>query len=155
MTKFPKLVSKYCNWVESLDSHTTFDLNDLLILLSDLLKEALLMPVPTGFTSETDLKQFSQREWKKIHEKFSSLPFQYYREVFDPHDFEDDESVTGDLHEDLADIYCDLKRSLLIYHKGFEDQAIFEWKWSFNYHWGEHILSALRALFMFIRNKKD
>jgi hypothetical protein len=149
--EFAKLTEQFCLWTESLRIKDDVDLNELLILLSALFNKALLMPLPEINNSDEEAERLSQKEWNNIHKKFTPIQFQYYREIFDPHDFNEDEPVTGDLHDDLADIYGELKPALLLFQKGFINEAAFEWKSSFGYHWGEHILSAMRSIYMFNR----
>ncbi len=127
------------------------DLNELLVLLSGMFNGALLLPIYESEDVDEATERLTHDEWTMIHKKFSPLPFQYYNEIFNPHDFEDKEPVTGDLHDDLADIYRDIKPGVILYKKGFIQEAAFEWKSSFGYHWGEHILSAMRAIYMFER----
>ena len=148
---FAKIADQFCSWTESLQKSDEVDLGDLLIMLSSLLNKALLMPSPESYDLDEATESLTQKEWKAIHKKYTPIKFQYYREVFDPHNFDDDEPVTGDLHDDLADIYRDIKPGLVLFREGLINEAAFEWKFSFNSHWGEHILSALRAIYMFKR----
>ena len=67
-----------------------------------------------------------------------------YWEVFDP--YADDDPVCGDLIDDLSDIAADLKVGMKEYEAGRFGNAIFEWKFGANKHWGQHIVDALRAL---------
>jgi len=125
------------------------DLNELLLLLSVLFNNALSLPLTEPDELNKNTEKLTNRGWECIHKKYAPIEFQYYNEIFDPHNFEDKEPVTGDLHDDLADIYCDIKPGVLLYQKGFTDAAVFEWKSSFNFHWGKHILSAMRAIYMY------
>ena len=146
---FAKFSDQFCSWTESLQNDDSVDLNELLILLSEMFNSALLLPICESEEVDEDIERLSRDEWTTIHKKFTPLPFQYYNEIFDPHDFDDKEPVTGDFHDDLADIYRDIKPGVNLYKKGFIHEAAFEWKSSFGYHWGEHILSAMRAIYMF------
>lgn len=148
---FSKLVDQYCRWTDSLEKEDTVDLSVVLILLSELFSKALSLPLSELGETDEDAKRLTQDEWKQIHEKYTPVPFQYYNEIFDPHDFSETKPVIGDLHDDLADIYHDLKQGLILYKNGLVCDAAFEWKSSFNYYWGEHILSAMRAIYMFER----
>ncbi len=67
-----------------------------------------------------------------------------YWEVFDP--FEQDEPVCCDLIDDLTDIVNDLQYGILEYETGKIGNAVFEWKLSFDSHWGQHLVDALRVL---------
>ena len=67
-----------------------------------------------------------------------------YWEIFDPH--ADKDTVCGDLIDDLSDIAADLKVGMKEYEAGRFGNAVFEWKFGLNNHWGQHIVDALRAL---------
>ncbi len=71
----------------------------------------------------------------------------YYREVFDPYSKPSDVEVTGDLIDDLCDIHRDLTIGLSNWNAGNSGEALWQWRSSFETHWGEHATSALRALF--------
>jgi hypothetical protein len=68
----------------------------------------------------------------------------WYWEVFDPR--EKDMPVVGDLADDLADIYSDVKNGLVAFRRGAMHAAIRHLQESFRYHWGDHVVDALRAL---------
>ena len=70
----------------------------------------------------------------------------FYREMFAPYDFNEAEPVVGDLADDLADIYRDIRRGLGKWRLGDSAGAAWEWQFHFAAHWGEHATSALRAL---------
>lgn len=68
-----------------------------------------------------------------------------YWEVFDP--YEQSEAVTGSLSDDLLDVYRDLRRGLALWDGGApRAAAVWEWRFSFEAHWGDHVVDALRAL---------
>ena len=67
-----------------------------------------------------------------------------YWEIFDPH--ADKDPVCGDLIDDLSDIAADLKAGMKEYEAGRFGNAVLEWKFGLNNHWGQHIVDALRAL---------
>lgn len=73
----------------------------------------------------------------------------FYYEVFNPIDKEEKEPMQGWLVDDLADIYRDLKIELEKIKLGTSDaieDALWQMKFSFNSHWGDHCINALRAL---------
>lgn len=74
------------------------------------------------------------------------MPFQYYSEFFRPIAEPPEEPVTGDLADDLMDIYIDLKNGLRYYDVGRISDAVFEWAFSFGVHWDRHATGALRVL---------
>ena len=74
-------------------------------------------------------------------------PFDVYRAIFDPYEDASDAPVMGSLADDLADIYGDLKRGLEPWEAGDLDEASYEWRFGFEFHWGRHAVSALCAIF--------
>jgi hypothetical protein len=76
-------------------------------------------------------------------EGFGVLDF--YWEIFDP--YEEDELVGGALSDDLLDIYADVRRGLDLWDRDIpKEAAIWEWRFHFEAHWGDHAVDALRAL---------
>lgn len=71
-------------------------------------------------------------------------PFDVYHEVYDPYDAEP--LVCGSLTDDVLDVYADLRRGLIAFDAGFVGWAVWEWKFHFDSHWGDHAVDALRAL---------
>lgn len=74
-------------------------------------------------------------------------PRRFYREVFDPYSEPSESEVTGDLIDDFFDIHHDLSSGLAEWRRGNPVGALWEWRFGFETHWGEHITSAMRALF--------
>lgn len=95
---------------------------------------------------EFDGRTLSREQHTRACERFQGFPFDEYRLVFDPHDFEGDEPVTAMLSTDLADIYCDLAEGLDNWSKGHLEEACFDWAQSYTLHWNRHAVSALSAI---------
>ena len=71
--------------------------------------------------------------------------FDVYWEVFDP--YEEDEPVAGSLSDDILDVYKDVRRGLTLWDKDVpRSAALWEWRFHFDSHWGDHAVDALRAL---------
>jgi len=65
----------------------------------------------------------------------------------DPCQDDQPEPTIHSLSDDLADIYCDLRSGLNALDDGMDPvDVIWEWRFSFTSHWGDHVLEALRAL---------
>lgn len=95
----------------------------------------------------------------------------FYWEIFDPAYSEkegqpnagwtitDREPSQGWLVDDFADIYRDLKIELLKIDKIGTDEAIedalWQLKWSYAHHWGQHCINALRYLHYFYYEGKQ
>ncbi len=102
-----------------------------------------------GLDNRVESERLTSEAWWAIYGKFKSLPFQYYSTYFQPFQVEE-EGVTGDLADDLTDIYADLKAGLHLHDSGHVVAAIGEWRALFSIHWGRHAVSALHALHCYI-----
>jgi hypothetical protein len=69
-----------------------------------------------------------------------------YQEIFNPYAEPPEAPVTGSLADDLADIFLDLEDGEELWAEGKFDAAVWNWRFGFESHWGEHVTSALRAL---------
>lgn len=97
--------------------------------------------------ADFDGNRIGDDEFGRAVRRFGAFPFNFYRVVFDPHDFEaDDEPVTGMLADDLGDIYRDLAPGLDNAKRGHIDDACFEWSHSYQSHWARHAVNALAAI---------
>jgi Domain of unknown function (DUF5063) len=67
-----------------------------------------------------------------------------YWEVFDP--YIEGEPLIGSLSDDVGDVYADLAGGLALWTAGHRDAAVWEWRFAFDTHWGDHAVDALRAL---------
>lgn len=79
----------------------------------------------------------------------------YYWHVFDPTNQDDKEPVCGDLVDDLRDIYKDLKFSITTFNRDEENckaSALWQFKFDFESHWGDHCINALSAIHFFIKD---
>jgi hypothetical protein len=142
---FIEAARAYCEWVDSTPREAEDEARLALRLLSRLYHEALLLP--RGDCGEDiEGQRISHEVWRQKHRRFSSMPFQYYRAYHKPTDLDDEESVVGDLADDLADIYRDLADGLSLYDGGHVVEALWEFRQSFRNHWGCHTVSAVNAL---------
>ena len=143
--EFVALVKEYCRWAESVPNNETEELKTAIRLVANLYSKVLELP-KNGCGEEINESGISNEKWKKIFKRFGALPFNYYSEFFSPAKVAEEDPVTGDLADDLADIYRDLKEGLELYEEGHVTEAIWEWSQRFNTHWGRHASSALHAL---------
>ena len=68
-----------------------------------------------------------------------------YWEVFDP--YVNEPAVAGSLDDDVLDVYGDLHTGLDLWDSTApRAAAIWEWRFSFETHWGDHAVDAIRAL---------
>lgn len=146
-------VKRFCAWAEG-DRHGLLEARrHLLELMSAVAPLRHLCRADHG---RTGLPERWMEDRERLFKRFADLPFQYYREVSDPHDWDgSDEPVTGDLHDDLADIHGDLSRGLQAFQAGESDQAVSHWIASYFSHWGAHASSAFSAIDSHFRSMPD
>jgi hypothetical protein len=99
-----------------------------------------------GPGKDVDGNSVSDEVWEKMFHRFRALPFNYYSDFYSPAKVAEEKPVTGDLADDLADIYRDIKKGLDLYETGHVTEALWDWNQSFHSHWGRHATSALHAL---------
>jgi hypothetical protein len=91
---------------------------------------------------------------RSAYSQVSNLPLTYYSEVFNSNVVPPEDPVIGDLADDIADIYRDLRRGLNLLDAGHTEQAVWEWVFHLKHHWGEHATSAIRALYWYLQENE-
>lgn len=136
--EFRVIASAYCDFI---DSSRIFNDEEsyrkLLRIISQLFTSALNLP-------EVELKE---KHWVDADVQLPIVEVKHhnmYTEVFDP--YHDETPVTGCLEDDIIDIYSDIKKGLILFEQGLIVNAVWEWRFGLEIHWGEHATSAIRAL---------
>lgn len=136
--RFYKLADEYRCFVA--ENVVTADAVPALIeMLMTLYISAMSLPA-----TESETNELSSDISEAVSIRFSEQIPTMYWEIFDP--YVDEEPVCGDLLDDLSDIAADLRDGMKEYETGRFGNAIFEWKFGLNNHWGQHIVDALKAL---------
>lgn len=106
---------------------------------------------------DADFKKNIFVEDKNIHQIADFGHEAKYWKVFNPINKNMHESMQGDLALDFDDIYYDLKAELekmkIGTNEAVED-ALWQMKFSFTMHWGNHCIDALRALHYLSQDEK-
>ena len=154
---------KYKPLVEYISEETKTEIQLLqkaIIILPQLCIFTMKLPdISINYLSDHESPGITSKQWdeiyKSLQQKLSS--YDYYLEIFDPYEYE--KPVAGSLADDLAGIYKDIKEGLSDWENvNSRDRLniIWEWKFSFNSHWGEHATGAFRALYsLLFRHIKD
>jgi hypothetical protein len=130
--------SNYCSIIENFDSNKDNNkFKNLLVSLLDLYSKALYLPEVEPENDEITNFDISVPPIK-INK------YDHYWEVFNPYHLE--EPVGASLSDDILDIYKDVKKGIHLYGKNKHIEAIWEWKFGFEIHWGSHAVDAIRAL---------
>ena len=105
---FHRAAVAFCEWASGEEALTQSDLWRCRGLLLPLLGH---VPAVENHTHEANPegRRIDEKVFARVAQRLGGLPFNHYRIVFDPHDFElEDEPVIAMLADDLADIYRDL-----------------------------------------------
>jgi hypothetical protein len=138
-TRFASAAREYCLWAEGApgETHMLLARRHLATLI------AFALDLPDSAHDANDPGTIPSDAWRAIFQRFGELPVNYYNNCVDPLHACGAESALGDLADDLADIWRDLKGGLLLFDAGHATAAAFAWRESFNTHWGLHASSAL------------
>ena len=138
---FADSVRRYCTFIESAASLTLEErIRAARAHLADLVRAACDLPVGDVDSPDIDADVTMPPDWPGMGE------LDIYWEMFDPYDHETNAPVAGSLSDDLLDVYRDLWRGLVAYDAGHVGAAVWEWRFHFDFHWGDHAFGALRAL---------
>lgn len=169
LTRFSTLATAYCALFERPSAVSGQNLlRQILVLLPQLYAAALALPSPhvlfdkpespsSGVDEEAPTHPLEEppdpdREFLETHVAAHYALARYlggldsYREIYDPYGPDSDEEVRGSLIDDLSDIHRELLSGLRKWTRGETGAALWEWRFGFEIHWGEHATGALRAL---------
>jgi hypothetical protein len=158
--RFGLVSRRYCSLV---DSRATLDkaefLHQIYGILTELIVEAIRLP-QVHFTDDENERQAAKireacAKSRMKHEGWSTLynslqeklgDWDLYWQVFDP--TKDNEAIRGSLADDIADIYRDVKDGIRLTETNQApfDVIIFDWRFGFSSHWGNHAMNALRTI---------
>jgi hypothetical protein len=155
--QFRSAAERFCRLLESKPDDADQWVEEILAALARLYASGHTLP---DFGVTDDAPPIYQRfgvgdeEWRRVfslvHEILGGQSG--YWAYFDPSQPRDsgEQPVFGDLGDDLADIYRDVKPGLRAWGTGLEQylsDIVYEWKFPlFGSHWGVHAVSAMRAL---------
>ena len=150
LDSFEDLARRYCKLLEDeAPIGALVFARECLILLLRLYDGA--MQLPETAVGEEGTPRFSHETWKSMFESISArMPgSDCYWTVFEPLELEPPNPVVGSVADDLADVWRDLKSGLLLIDNGglkCTNSAVWEWRFSFESHWGRHAVAAITAL---------
>jgi len=144
--RFSSVAREYCQWLEADPGTADKEHRSATCLVAELYAAALTLP--STEPTDIDPPALGSNQRAALLKRLNLFPFQYYWEIFHPLTDAPEEAVCGDVTDDLRDIYVDVKEGLLAYAQS-EQAAVWHWRTTFGFHWGEHATSALRALHAF------
>jgi hypothetical protein len=154
--RFVQAARTYCGLIETTTLSAETWAEAALPALAELYAAALVLPEPEveAFDRAPDGCDVGFAEWQEHYKRLGELlgEARWYWCYFDPTEPPESrqEPVLGNLADDLADIYGDIKPGLRAWDTGEEsyiDEVVYHWKFPlFGSHWGVHAVGALRAL---------
>lgn len=152
-SRFAETVRGYCRWVEGEPASNEVEAKTARLLVARLYAQALELSAAASWNG--DAPEISHEVWVSVFKRFASLSVSYYGECLDPLEVPASDTCLGDLGDDLADIWRDLKPGLDVFDSGEIEGAVFEWQQGFRIHWGMHAASALYILQRWIERNAD
>jgi hypothetical protein len=150
VTAFVEEARRYCRRIESGGSDNTWVFaRDCLACVLRLYGAALELPArePEAVKS---LDRIDHDDWERMMRHVGRrLARECYWEVFEPLERDRPEAICGSLSDDLADIWRDIKPGLLELDSPGEasvDDVVWQWRFSFESHWGHHAVGCIAAL---------
>jgi hypothetical protein len=139
--RFALIAQRYCDWAEGAPGRD--DRRMALALLLELLRAG--MDLPDVEPSDADAPSVDRDAWERVYARMAAIDAPRLYGTADPSDVLA-EALTGDLHDDLADVWSDLREGLALYDAGARVDAAWQWRFGFENHWGRHAAEALRVL---------
>jgi len=146
--RFSREAERFVGWADGSACADRLTAPDALRRVTQLYAEALALPQPWSpsvAVQPTELPVFLEARLNQVRLRASALALQHYSEIFCPHVPSEPPRV-GELADDLAAIYGDVALGLHLHERGRVDDALWQWGFGFQSHWGQHASSAIRAL---------
>jgi hypothetical protein len=117
-------------------------------LVADLYRLALSLPQVKPDTADGPQDRITNEQWRAIYNQLDRTlgEANIYWLVLDPADPKDHDAIAHTLSDGLADIYRDLKNCVPDGLEAFDNDALWNLRFSFETHWGQHAVSALAAI---------
>ncbi len=150
--RFYRDAKDYCAFIDSFAQGKPDHLYEkLLYLLSTLSKDVLDLPFDMPDDDKHhDKHDVSHDEWHDIANLIGKVISAELMRLTERHEGDEDGiSRAETLWDDISDIYRDLARGIRLYEIGTSNEvagAIWEWKWGYENHWGNHLFRALHTV---------
>jgi hypothetical protein len=144
--EFVEIARNFCTIVSEHETKPAAQfLQQVHLVLPRLYAVALLLPSAGAESPDCEAPSKHAALWSSLRKQLGELDA--YREIFDPYEPADGPPVVGSLADDISDIYAEIAGALQCWDAGNRDGAVWTWRNGFQYHWGRHLTSALRALY--------
>lgn len=152
---FSIAAQQFCEWAESDYPLNSQSLKQALELITELfLLGVRLADEFESVDEDSPSVEAVDDKTRTVYSQASNLPLTYYSEIYNSTVLPPKEPIIGNLADDIADIYRDLRCGLDLLDAGHTKHAVQEWVFHLKYHWGEHATSAMRALYWYLRENE-
>jgi hypothetical protein len=141
----------YCDFIDAWRSKEVQEpFATLLRTLSSLAKSGVALP-PCAAESCIEVgERINHAKWQVIAAEINKVTSAACAALSNEH-ADDNEAVAraAMLWDDLADIYRDLRHGLDVHalgDPGHIAEAVWQWRWGYENHWGEHLFRALMTV---------
>jgi len=150
--RFASEARRFIAWADGTTSAVAMQAPLALRHIVALYAAALELPQPwsEGVTAAHTPSPALVERLNAVKLRAAAIPLQHYSEIFSPQLLPPEAPVVGDLADDLVAIYADVALGLSLYDAGSAEDAIWQWGFNFQVHWGEHASSAIRALHCYL-----
>lgn len=145
LQQFVLAADDFCSWLEGKEEMRG---DDALRMIAALYNSALNIPnVDVVNLRDFDrIPELGQLELDRVRLRLAYFPFLYYWDMAQALAMDGQEPLLGEINDDIADIYKDVKEGLMAFENGLKDVASWHWRQTWALHWGRHAASAMRAL---------
>lgn len=141
---FRECAAGFCDWCEGEPPASSAD-RRAAVWLARLHAAALALPETPAANAE-GLPELPRADLARAERKLAPFSGHFYRTVLDPDPASTEEPGIGDLHDDLLDVYRDVKAGCVLHDRGQVADALWHWSFLHRIHWGRHAVDALAAL---------
>jgi hypothetical protein len=150
---FSDVAREFCNWCESVDGEKATE-TQAASLLCRLYAAALALPIVDCENSD-GLPDLPPQLLDRAKQNLNIYNGRYYREFFDPDPMLSDSWCMGDIGDDLLDTYKNVRAGLLLFERGQQIDAAWQWRFLHRVHWGRHAAGAIFALHCLVISKDE
>ena len=150
--EFIDVVTKYVHLIDSRNKLSGIKiLQQSFILLPQMCLCGMKLP-DIHRMSDYELPKKDVKEFFEIYNSIQSKIKRndVYHQVFDPFNTDDIQLTSISISNDLSEVYQDINQGLREWESASADdrrRIIWDWKFGFENHWGNHATSAFKALY--------
>lgn len=158
---FVEAARAYVAWIEAAPRPPREEALVALRLLARLYAAGHGLPLePPIIERQARDRRPSHGDWQRFFHRCAGLPVQYYRCDWEPWILDgpnpgDDDRSVGDLHDDCADVACDILEGLRDWDAGDFAEAVWNWSDGLRNHWGRHAADAIAVLQKWLEEDGD